>query len=163
MKKRYKKFIFISLTLLWMAVIFYFSHQTGMESSKVSGKVTEMIVKLFVVDFDNLPMNEKDVLIETYGYIIRKMGHFTEFAILSLCLFLTVKSFTDREIILYPSVLGLCIFYAISDEIHQYFISSRVPAFKDVVIDSLGAMTMLLGIAIILNLLKMRRLGKNYD
>lgn len=163
MKKRYMKIIFICLTFLWMAVIFYFSHQTGAKSSNVSGKITETIVNWFVVDFDSLPLNEKDALLETYGYIIRKMGHFTEFAVLSLCLFLAFMTFTDREYVIYPSVLGLSILYAISDEFHQSFISARVPALKDVLIDSFGAMTMLLGIAIFLNLLKLRRAGTEYD
>ncbi|MFQ8632799.1 MAG: VanZ family protein, partial [Intestinibacter bartlettii] len=50
------------------------------------------------------------------------------------------------------------VLYAISDEIHQYFVPGRACQFRDVMIDSCGA---LFGIAVIVILKKMVNKIKN--
>ena len=39
----------------------------------------------------------------------------------------------------------ICVIYAVSDEVHQAFVPGRGPALKDVLIDSAGAFTGIIG------------------
>lgn len=55
---------------------------------------------------------------------------------------------------------AICFLYAVSDEYHQSFVAGRSPQLKDVMIDSLGALSVLLGIAIINQLLYFMRIGR---
>jgi VanZ family protein len=73
-----------------------------------------------------------------YDFILRKGAHITEFAVLFL-LFLRAfgsHNFPPKKALLWA--FGLTILYAVSDELHQAFISGRVGALSDVAIDSLG-------------------------
>jgi VanZ family protein len=85
-----------------------------------------------------------DATVRTLQSIIRKGGHVTEYAILAL---LTLRALTRTSRLL-PSTwswrpvsltLGLCALYAISDEFHQSFVSSRYGSPLDVLIDTVGA------------------------
>lgn len=163
MKKMYFRIIFIILTLLWMGLIFFLSHQSGESSSEVSDKITSLIIKIFIPDYSDLPTLRQEELFDIFSYVIRKTAHFSEYAILGLLLFLSIKSFVDKNIILYPTTFIIGVLYAISDEFHQSFVSQRAPMLKDVFIDSLGVITMLLFISGIINIVKIKRLGKKYD
>ena len=60
-----------------------------------------------------------------------------------------MKYYLDiKRAILYAVIFS--IFYACTDEIHQYFIPGRAMAFKDVLIDSSGALVAM--IIVIINL-----------
>lgn len=48
--------------------------------------------------------------------------------------------------------------YAITDEIHQYFVIGRYYSIIDVLIDSIGSIT---GITISNNIIKFRKINKN--
>jgi hypothetical protein len=72
-------------------------------------------------------------------FLLRKIAHVTEFFILSYLLYKTfATSFSLKKGILFFCVGGLCLLYAISDELHQSFVPTRSPALIDVMIDSLG-------------------------
>lgn len=66
-------------------------------------------------------------------YVLRKLGHFTEFAILAILL---RRALMPRPV--WWAFL-LASFYAITDEWHQSFVPGREMLFTDWVIDSLGA------------------------
>lgn len=152
MRKNVYKILFIGLTIIWMGIIFYFSSQTGTQSSSMSGKITDRILHFFVPTFDNLSSEEQIELFNNTSFVIRKLAHYFEYAVLGLFLYLTFYNFMNKKIIVFPLALGVGILYAISDEIHQSFIGGRSPMVWDVVIDSCGILTMLLGIEIILTL-----------
>jgi VanZ family protein len=61
---------------------------------------------------------------------LRKLAHAAEFAVLGFLLF--------RAIGRVDLALGLGIAYAVSDEIHQHFVSGRQGALLDVAIDAIG-------------------------
>ena len=61
---------------------------------------------------------------------LRKLAHAAEFAVLG---FLLLRA-TGRVYL----ALGLGIAYAVSDEIHQHFVSGRQGALLDVAIDAVG-------------------------
>jgi len=105
-----KKILNWFLVFIWAGIIFFLSHQPGLKS--------------------NLPSE--------YDFILRKLAHISEYAILT---FLLIKAFSQHQLskkrILFFSVF-LAVLYAFSDEYHQSFISQRTGVFRDVVIDSSG-------------------------
>lgn len=127
--------------LFWIGLIFYMSNQPGDVSSKQSG----LVLKLFQM----LGVDLNKELGELATFIVRKTAHFTEYFILYLLTVNVMKYYLDiKRAILYAVIFS--IFYACTDEIHQYFIPGRAMAFKDVLIDSSGALVAM--IIVIINL-----------
>ncbi len=113
-----KKIIYTLLTILNIALIFYFSSQNGDQSNITSGW------------FQNfLPFSM---------FVIRKMAHFTIYALLGFNTYQMLKSYGSKHCFIYT--LCICVLYAISDEFHQSFIDDRSPQIRDVCIDSCGAL-----------------------
>lgn len=97
---------------LWASLIFYFSSQSDLKSG----------------------------LTWPYDFILRKLAHITEYAILFLLIIRAFKNYglsTKKALFL---AFILTILYAISDEYHQSFIAQRVGSPTDVIIDSFGVM-----------------------
>lgn len=118
--------------LFWVGLIFYMSNQPGDVSSKQSG----LVLKLFQV----LGIDLNKELGELATFIVRKTAHFTEYFILYLLTINVMQYyFNIKNAILYSLIFS--ILYACTDEIHQYFIPGRAMAFKDILIDSSGALT----------------------
>ena len=115
------------LLVVWMGVIFMFSSQNGEESSGISNGI--LLTLMNVVPMENLS-------IESLSFFIRKAAHFTEYAILGLLAYINL-GYKDKRHLVW-SVL-FCFIYAISDEIHQYFVPMRACSFIDVIIDTSGA------------------------
>ncbi len=151
-----KKLHYISLilTISWMAIIFAFSSQNGKASSGTSGRFVNIIIDIFIPDYDEYSIDEQLEISDTISLIIRKGAHFTEYFILgALCLTTFLSSIHKKSInktelssiikrkrlkwILYSGISS-CI-YAISDEIHQGFVADRSPAVLDVFIDTAGS------------------------
>jgi VanZ family protein len=126
--------IYLLLSLAWMAVIFAFSHQA------YSGRITEE----YLHDA-NIP--------------VRKLGHVSEFAILSLLYFKTVacyclarstKKIEGAKITpmaaqtaaqaakLALPALVMAFVYACLDEWHQAYVPGRSSSFTDVLVDTTG-------------------------
>lgn len=125
-KKQKKKLISWILLLAWMAFIFYMSQQTGQVSSRQSGKIVLLLSKIGIeISKDNIT------------FIIRKSAHFTEYFILYILLFNVIKHYIHTKKIIFYSIMGVII-YAVSDELHQYFVPERSSTIKDVFIDSCG-------------------------
>jgi VanZ family protein len=103
--------------IFWMAVIFCFSHRPNIETG-------------LSCDFS-----------------LKKMAHFVEYAILAFSLYRALRlqglPFQTR---IAQKAWALATLYAVSDEFHQWFIPSRTAHPRDVVIDSLGAGCLLLGL-----------------
>ena len=92
--------------------------------------------------------------IEAWHHFIRKCAHFTEYMVLGMTVVYAFgeKLKTVKRII--PVALGLCAFYAATDEIHQHFVPKRVGTVSDVLLDSVGALT---GIVIFLLITRKKR------
>ncbi len=135
--------------LIIMIVIFLFSNQPAVQSSKVSSsimiKVVEVIEKTPVV---------KSIKKDTLHTFIRKLAHFSIYAVLGVFVFRAlikghnVSRFGKRIALL------ICVIYASTDEIHQLFVAGRSGELKDVFIDSLGALA---GIGLYLTYIHIRR------
>ena len=82
---------------------------------------------------------ESDLFVENLHHFVRKNAHFLIYFVLGM---LVVRAFRVSEIRNKKSILlalGICILYAISDELHQLFVPGRGAQVKDVLIDSTGA------------------------
>lgn len=71
-------------------------------------------------------------------FLIRKAAHLSEYALLLALWWRALRTRID-----WPGsvrlALGICVAYAITDELHQRFIDGRVSTWHDVLIDAAGA------------------------
>lgn len=94
-----------------------------------------------------------------YNNEARKFAHFSEFAVATVVCFCALRQIWRRGHWLKAALIAgaVCIGYACLDEIHQSFVPGRTPSVYDVMIDSAGVVTALLGIGC--SRLFMRRTG----
>ncbi len=127
-----KKIFKFILVILCMLTIFFFSSDTGDESSKKSGFFVAI-----VQDIIGNKLDEKDT--ETVTFIVRKTAHFTIYFLLG---FLLINLFREYFVIdkkMFFILILLCMLYACSDEIHQSFVLNRTGKIEDVFLDTVGA------------------------
>jgi VanZ family protein len=120
--------------VIWMLVIFTAS--TGAGTPQHTSRFIRPLLQIFKPDLT-------DEQFEKIHYVIRKTGHFVEYAILGLLLWRALRS-EQRFGALIPAaqfvaVLLLCAFYATTDEFHQRYVRGREPSLHDVTLDSCGA------------------------
>ncbi|MBQ1261487.1 MAG: VanZ family protein [Clostridia bacterium] len=148
------------LILANMGAIFFFSSQSGTDSAKTSGTVTEIFVQVTVPNFDSRPQKEQESLLKSFHPHLRDLAHAVEFGSLGALVFLFVMTFGGSALFPYCTALVFTLFYACLDELHQLLPTGRGPNLADVLIDLSGALvtcTLLL-----LLLLLLRRKGKAY-
>ncbi len=140
--------LFWILTVAVMIFIFKFSSDTGEESEAISQNLLGIIIE-FIGQFIS-------------HNTLRKLAHFTEFAALGFCVTGAIHfTFGKRKLII---SLVPCIIYAISDEIHQYFVPERACRIFDVFVDSSGSLTgILIFFAFIFLITKITFKNKNGD
>ena len=133
------KVVKICFLVLWMALIFSFSNQKDVDSSKVSdGFIDRTVVKIYKIFNENITKEKENEIIERYTYPIRKLAHYTLYFILGILSFLVVKDYSiNKKLIIYS--LLICFLYACSDEFHQLFIIGRSARVLDVIIDTFGS------------------------
>ncbi len=136
------------LTVLVAAIIFYMSSRDSTESADMSGSVVTdifgKILSLLGIDLNNP---------ETFSvvdHVIRKLAHFTEYAVLGVCMTVYVKTYDKPNYFTVTLTLTSCFLYACSDEFHQYFVPGRSMQFTDAMIDTAGAAT---GTAVVIAIL----------
>ena len=131
-------------------IIFGFSSQDGEESGGISSRVTEFILEKSNT-YKNIEENRQDEIFERTEKIIRKIAHFSIYALVGFLLMGLVSTFKlkEKNRILISLILG--VLYATSDEIHQLFSPGRSAQITDVYIDTLG---ILVGIFVILLFIK---------
>ena len=144
-RKRSKRTAFwvcLVLTLLWGLVIFGFSANNAEKSTIQSNAVTEIVLRIFYDDFDELSPAEQQRLVDACDGVTRKLAHFTAYAILGFLLCSTlgfapgtffIKNFKKAVFSFVP-----CVVFAVTDEYHQTLVEGRAGRFTDVVIDSSG-------------------------
>lgn len=135
-RSRLRLIIFSILSLAWMGVIFFFSAQSGESSDSQSGFVVDIIKAV-------LPFNISDEGIDTLSFLVRKLAHFTEYAILGIFYIQTLIAGDKRERELRWLIISalMCFIYAVTDEFHQSFTDGRSPAVMDVFIDTAGGLS----------------------
>ena len=137
------------LTLAMMLLIFFFSTESGEASDERSGIITEPIIRLTYTDYDRMNPHEQQIIYDNVSLVIRKLAHFTEYAMLGILLRLCLESWFGHRVrsewtLAWISLAGGA-FYAATDELHQILTDGRSGQFKDVLLDSCGV---LLGVII---------------
>lgn len=119
-----------------MVIIFCFSQENMEKSSQTSTGITEEILDIVLPKEEITPQKIAD-----FHPSVRTMAHFGIFMLLGFCLANAFRiSFKINSILNYTLAFISSIIYAILDEIHQKF-TGRAPEIKDVLVDSLGALT----------------------
>ena len=123
--------------VLWILCI-WFASTDEFSASKTSAIVRPLLLWFFP--------NLNETRLATVHVLIRKAGHFTEYAVLA---FLARRAFiTSARALLRRNwfQLGLLLVavYALLDEFHQSFVPSRGPSLYDSAIDVAGGLTVLL-------------------
>lgn len=106
-------------------IIFKFSCDTGEESAEVSAGLLSLIID-FIGNFIS-------------HNLLRKIAHFCEFAALGFFTAGGIRFTFDKGRIYAPLIIS--VLYAVSDEIHQYFVPERACRIFDVFVDGSGALT----------------------
>ena len=138
------------LTILVMVFIFLQSALPAELSEQESGTIVLLLAGLLHADVDLV------------SFVVRKAAHFAEYLALGVCLWLTVRDALARRLermhgspedlsespipgcttpqrmpsFFVPWAIGA--FYAVTDEIHQYFVPGRSCELRDMLIDACG-------------------------
>lgn len=136
-----KKRVTFILVVLWMIVIFCFSAQNGTKSSGISRFIGYGIVE----KQNELQQQEKskekmEEQVEGMQFLIRKSGHMGEYALLSILVLIHMSCYTNKPKSYRLWGWGICILYAITDEIHQLFVPGRSGRIFDVGVDTIGSL-----------------------
>jgi len=119
------------LLIIWMLVIFFMSTDSFsfVRTSKYIVPVLHAILPFLSLK-----------TIHLIHILLRKLGHFTEYAVLAWLWFRTLQAgdqnWSTRSALI---AFFLSFLYAATDEYHQSFVPSRGPSVIDVGIDSAGA------------------------
>lgn len=131
-----KKIIKFILIVIWAGIIFMFSADNSIESTKKSDSV---VIKIVEPLFGKRFTNGKDKCFDMWVLFVRKGAHFLVYLILGILL---ISFIEEYRVINYKSLLlaiFLAFLYACSDEVHQLFVNGRSGEARDVLLDTIGA------------------------
>ena len=133
MQNRKKRLFPLVITILIMAFIFLQSALPADLSKEESNLIVQALIEFLHVDAKIL------------SFAVRKCAHFTEYLLLGLSLFATVREydpvrFERNEQWQRTALLswGIGALYALTDEVHQAFVPGRSCEIRDMLIDSCG-------------------------
>jgi VanZ family protein len=119
---------------LWLPVIawmiFIFIGSTDLLSASHTSRFIGPFLRFFAPDVT-------EATIASIQLVVRKCGHFTEYAILAALLYRAFRSHTVRA---KAAAFFIAAIYAALDEFHQSFVASRTGSPWDVAIDCVGAL-----------------------
>ena len=138
-RKKTAKYILTVLTIAWCIMIFSFSSVRAIRSNDFTLKKAGFLSSLLVSGYNEKTIREQIDINALVHYLLRKAAHITEFAVLGALLVADIYLwFKPGRTALVISSLLTGAAYAISDEIHQYFVPGRSCELKDILIDSAG-------------------------
>lgn len=133
MQNRKKRLFPLVITVLIMAFIFLQSALPADLSKEESNLIVQALIEFLHVDPKVL------------SFAVRKCAHFTEYLLLGLSLFATVREYDpvrlERNEQWQRTALlswGIGALYALTDEVHQAFVPGRSCEIRDMLIDSCG-------------------------
>lgn len=127
--------------LLVMYMIFQFSSANGVQSSATSSGVCLKIVNVADQQLQlGLSWEQRYHYAQRIEYPVRKLAHFSEYALLAATVALPLYVYGMRGVWLMLVAGVICVGFACGDEYHQSFVSGRSPSSRDVMIDSAGAL-----------------------
>lgn len=151
MKQNLIRILFLLLLVATFATIFHFSSQIGEQSDGVSKKVLSKLINTFPYT-KNLSPETKAKMIEHGNPIIRKLAHFSIYVLVGVWIMAFMSTFQTRLYKKWLVSMAVGVGYAALDEYHQSFVAARTPSLMDVGIDSLGVLTGIFVVLIIISI-----------
>ena len=151
MKNIILRIIFLTLLIATFFTIFQFSSQIAEESDGVSKGLLRKIIDIFPYT-KNLSEQTKLKLIEHGDPIIRKLAHFSIYALVGVWIMAFMSTFETRLYKKWIVSMVVGVGYAGLDEFHQSFVAGRGPSIVDVGIDSLGVVSGILFVLIVISI-----------
>ena len=149
MQNRKKRILPLIITVLIMVFIFLQSALPADLSQEESNLIVQALIEFLQIDAELL------------SFVVRKCAHFTEYLLLGMSLYATVREYDpvrlERSEQLRRTALiswGIGALYALTDEVHQAFVPGRSCEIRDMLIDSCGVAAGVL----IMTVLRSRRL-----
>lgn len=132
------RIILVILIIINCLVIFKFSSEQSEKSDNRSGVVVEKIIEL---NPENKKLSPEEIEKKKERIVtpVRKTAHFSIYTCLGVLLYTFSKTFKGKEKVKVLVSILLAFLYACSDELHQYFVPGRSSEFRDVCIDTCGA------------------------
>lgn len=162
MKKIIIRTIFMLLLLTTFAIIFKFSSQIAEESDGISNGALRKIIDVFPYTKE-LSEEIKIKMVEHGNPIIRKLAHFSIYALVGVWIMAFMSTFDIRLYKKWIISMLVGVLYATSDEFHQSFVPGRGPSIVDVGIDSLGVLTGILAVLIIISIYRALKSDKKIE
>ena len=124
-RSRIARMLWLIPAVLWLAVLFYFSGQSGEESGELSGRLAEALL---------------DVSQESFNFVLRKLAHFGIFAVEGFLLRFGLGKVRPGRWgnTAISTVIGGGI--AVLNELHQLTSEGRACMPTDMLIDTFGAL-----------------------
>lgn len=119
---------------LGMLLIFNLSSQVAEQSNQLSRGLTEFIVKAVEKIIPGAGLDEGNI-----NHALRKSAHFFAYLLLGVLAINALRRSGMHGLRCVILALGICVLYAVTDEVHQLFIPGRGGQLQDVIIDSIGA------------------------
>ena len=135
-----RKKTFLLLTILWMAVIFWFSSRNADLSTEDSTRIGRAIAGILAKGFDGWDESAKEAFVLSIDHAVRKTAHFLEYGLLGILASGIFAEYRMRPGKWMRRALLTGMLYACFDEIHQSFTPGRSCQFSDVILDSCGVL-----------------------
>ncbi len=133
------RILWVFLCVLWIFFIFSQSAQDAATSSNASEGVRYSLNNL---------LNRFGIPLHFSSIFIRKLAHFTEYAVLGILLFCGIPLYSFiKDRLWYSTVVSVIV--ACTDEGIQFFSVGRSPHYLDVLIDLLGIHTAFWGLVLL--------------
>jgi VanZ family protein len=131
----------------WLPVLFMIGAMYYASTDLFSGENTRNVIERIVLWFK--PHTHEHTLLKI-NYIVRKLAHFTEYAVLAALLF---RAFRADSVLRWrwrwaAYAFGMAFGWALLDEFHQTFTHARGGSIYDSLLDTSGALVMLILIAL---------------
>ncbi len=134
-KQRQKEYIIFAALLIQCLIITMFSSQIASVSSQTSSTIVDIIKRIVAV----LPIKNTDAIEFNLTYLVRKGAHFYNFTVVGIFIFMLSRVQESGGVKIIP-LLGMGLFAAVFDEVHQYFVPGRSAQLSDMMIDFSGVL-----------------------
>lgn len=176
----WKKLLMYFPAVCLMIVIFLFSSQPAEESSAESSRIVGMVLHFWeTIRGIKFSAQEFALWAEKIHTPVRKLAHMTEYAVLSLSIFIpSMAQHTEGLYILVDSEkkkrmwkkaawaklvlvsMAVVLVYAATDEFHQLFVEGRSGKLTDVLIDGCGAILGIFAFLLFWKILEAAQFGR---
>lgn len=160
MNKRTIITILLAILLIgWMTLIFSFSCEDGIKSGNTS---TNVLTGISEIVAPSKSPKETEKIIENNQKIIRKIAHIAMYMVLGALASALATSALDTSVKnRFLISFSFSVFYAATDELHQYFVTGRSGMAEDICLDSASILISVIAVLAAVELYRKRKVKKS--